>query len=87
MLNRICELNMTVVFCVGFVYLFFVTFTYKTTSKFNINSIRGNYEENFNFRHEYLNKESHIETIVTTKKKLQKRNKEEGTNRELQKRI
>ena len=85
MLDRICELNVIVVFCVGFVYLFFVTFAYKITSKFNINSIRGNYEENFIFRHKYLNRESHIKTIVTTKKKLQKRNKEEGTNKELPK--
>jgi len=87
MLNRICELNVIVVFCVGFVYLFFVTFAYKTTSKFNINSIQENYEDYFIFRQEYLNEESHIETIVTTKKKLQKTNKEDGTNRKQQKRI
>ena len=85
MLNRICELNVIVVFCVGFVYLFFVTFAYKTTSKFNIYSIQENYEDYFIFRQEYLNEESHIETIVTTKKKLQKTNKEEGTNRKQQK--
>ena len=87
MLNRICELNVIVVFCVGFVYLFFVTFAYKTTSKFNINSIQENYEDYFIFRQEYLNEESHIETIVTTKKQLQKTNKEDGTNRKQQKRI
>ena len=87
MLNRICELNVIVVFCVGFVYLFFVTFAYKTTSKFNINSIQENYEDYLIFRQEYLNEESHIETIVTTKKKLQKTNKEDGTNRKQQKRI
>ena len=87
MLNRICDLNVIVVFCVGFVYLFFGTFAYKTTSKFNINSIQENYEDYFIFRQEYLNEESHIETIVTTKKKLQKTNKEEGTNRKQQKRI
>ena len=87
MLNRICDLNVIVVFCVGFVYLFFVTFAYKITSKFNINSIQENYEDYFIFRQEYLNEESHIETIVTTKKKLQKTNKEDGTNRKQQKRI
>ena len=87
MLNRMCELNVIIVFCVGFVYLFFVTFAYKITSKFNINSIQENYEDYFIFRQEYLNEESHIETIVTTKKKLQKTNKEDGTNRKQQKRI
>ena len=80
MLNRIWELNVIVVCCVGFVYLFFVTFAYKTTSKFNINSIQENYEDYFIFVQD-------IETIATTKKKLQKTNKEEGTNRSQQKRI
>ena len=80
MLNRILELNVIVVCCVGFVYLFFVTFAYKTTSKFNINSIQENYEDYFIFVQD-------IETIATTKKKLQKTNKEEGTNRSQQKRI
>ena len=87
MFNRIWELNVIVVCCVGFVYLFFVTFAYKTTSKFNINSIQENYEDYFFFRHDYLNEESHIATTVITKKKLQKTNKEEGTNRSQQKRI
>ena len=87
MLNRIWELNVIVVCCVGFVYLFFVTFAYKTTSKFNINSIQENYEDYFIFVQEYLKEESNIETIATTKKKLQKTNKEEGTNRKQQKRI
>ena len=80
MFNRIWELNVIVVCCVGFVYLFFVTFAYKTTSKFNINSIQENYEDYFIFVQD-------IETIATTKKKLQKTNKEEGTNRRQQKRI
>ena len=80
MFNRIWELNVIVVCCVGFVYLFFVTFAYKTTSKFNINSIQENYEDYFIFVQD-------IETIATTKKKLQKTNKEEGTNRKQQKRI
>ena len=80
MFNRIWELNVIVVCCVGFVYLFFVTFAYKTTSKFNINSIQENYEDYFIFVQD-------IETIATTKKKLQKTNKEEGTNRSQQKRI
>ena len=67
MLTRICELNVIIVFCVGSVYLF-VTFSYKITSKFNLNSIQGNYEDCFIFRDEYLNNELHIEPIVTTKK-------------------
>ena len=87
MLNRICELNVIVVFCVGFDYLFSVTFAYKTTSKFNINSIQENYEDYFFFRHDYLNEESHIATTVITKKKLQKTNKEDGTKRKQQQRI
>ena len=70
-----------------FCLFIFVTFAYKTTSKFNINSIQESYEDYFIFRQEYLNEESHIETIVTTKKKLQKTNKEDGTNRKQQKRI